>query len=177
MVCVLNDGHSCRYPPLTPKPAHNTSPIYPLDGTYLGSHHICLPAPQHIPDPPRSRERKLQSSKHQCLWRHNDHDKPWWRRNSFPMYCFRRNPSPGEISFNLADDGSSPKDLGWLRKKKQTAPPCGTSLSTVTCCFCWRPGGVGSKEWSLRNKPLKIHTNTSMSRWKAKHSFLPPFPP
>lgn len=168
MVCVLKNGDSCRHRPFRPIPAHNTSPILPTDdGTHPGSHGICLPASQHIPDPLHSKERKLQPS-------HIQTSVPLevrWSRQSLmkerqlPQILFRENPSPGGISYNPADNGSSPKDWGRLRKKKQTAPPCGRGLSILTCYF---NEGRGER---------RVISTKQATRWKANHNFLPPFSP
>lgn len=94
-----------------------------------------------------------------------------WSRQSLmkerqlPQILFRENPSPGGISYNPADNGSSPKDWGRLRKKKQTAPPCGRGLSILTCYF---HEGRGER---------RVISTKQATRWKANHNFLPPFSP
>lgn len=60
------------------------------------------------------------------------------------------------------------------RKKELTAPPGGVGPSTQTRFF--GGGGQCSAQSGLWDRPLQVHTNTSVSRCRAKHNFLPPFP-
>lgn len=178
MVCVLKDGDSCRHHPLRPIPTHHISLILPTDGTHTDFLDICLLTPQHIPGSPSSKRENVNHliPKHQCLWRHSHHDKAYKGEIASPDPVSKETSAQVK-SFRPYRQWQQSKDPRQANKKKKKGGANSSPLWFVHSNMLLWFGGMGGwwsgggAERGLWNKPLKTHTNTSVSRWKAKYSF------